>query len=118
MASPALTAALASVPVAAAVAWATLRSAESRTSDVESSAPRDVAARLERLERSLDAGMRAHAGLALAVASLRIPETGIAALRRVADRETDPKVAEKDRQAAAALQSGTATLKSLERLFE
>jgi hypothetical protein len=85
---------------------------------IEAAATVVAAPRLAEVIETRDAKMRAHAGLALAVASLRIPETGIAALRRVADREADSKVAEKDREAAAALQTGSATLKSLERLFE
>lgn len=67
---------------------------------------------------TLDAKMRRHAALALAVASLRIPETGVAALRRIAERDADAKVAETCRQAATSLERGDATLKSLERLFE
>ncbi len=70
------------------------------------------------LEGTFDSEMRARAGLAVAVASLRTPETGVAALRRLADRETDTKLAERLRLAASSVQSGDATLKSLEQFFE
>ncbi len=70
------------------------------------------------LDGSLDVDMRALAGLAIAVACLRVPDTGVTTLRRLAEIEADPKVAERYRQAAAKLQSGEATLKALERLFE
>ncbi len=70
------------------------------------------------LDGSLDAEGRANAGLAIAVASLRAPEVGVVTLRRLAEIETDSAVAERYRAAAAALEAGGATLKSLERLFE
>lgn len=70
------------------------------------------------LDGALDAETRARAGLAIAVAGLRAQDAGVAALRRLAQVEAEPKVAERYRQAAAALQSGEATLKSLESLFE
>lgn len=70
------------------------------------------------LAGGFDEELRQTAGLAVAVASLRATEAGAASLRRLADRETEPKVAEKLRAAAASVTSGDATLKSLERLFE
>ncbi len=91
---------------------------------IEAAATAAVAPRLVQtietrvLDGSLDADTRARAGLAIAIACLRAPETGVTTLRRLAESEADPKVAERYRQAAAALQAGDATLKSLERLFE
>jgi hypothetical protein len=84
-----------------------------------SAAPRIVSTIETRIvEGTLDAKMRSRAGLAIGVAALRIPETGVATLRRLADRETDAKVQERLRQAATTLAEGNATLKSLERIFE
>ncbi len=91
---------------------------------IEAAATAAVAPRLVQaiearvLDGTLDAATRARAGLAIAVACLRAPETGVATLRRLADAETDARIAEKYRQAAAALQEGDATLKSLERIFQ
>jgi len=75
-----------------------------------------IAARV--LDGTLDADTRRNAGLAIAVASLRDPVAGVAALRRLAENEADPDIADRYRGAAAELLQGSATLKSLERLFE
>jgi hypothetical protein len=132
------------VPVAAAVAFLTARFSSPGIVGADRGGADALAARVEGLERaaerieaaataafaprlvraietrildgSLDAETRSRAGMAVAVASLRAPEIGVAVLRRLAEAETDPVIAEHSRSAAAALQEGNATLKSLERL--
>ena len=69
------------------------------------------------LDGGLDSGMRSRAGLAISVACLRSPDTGVEMLRRLAGKKTDAKVSAEYLKAAAALEQGNATLKSLERLF-
>lgn len=91
---------------------------------IEAAATQDAAPRVAQAvearlaDGTLEPKLRSRAGCALAIASLRSPETGAAALRRIADGETDAKLAERFRAAAAALLDRSANAKSLEKAFK
>jgi RNA polymerase sigma factor (sigma-70 family) len=70
------------------------------------------------LDGSLDAKARRSAACAVAVCGLRAPDAVIELLGRIGARDSDPRVQDGCRVAAAALGDRTATVKSLEKLFK